>query len=66
MPEQLAVGNGDDGANANSFYHTVHVHEKSAVGWFQKEVNHSMGVAKGINLLAIRQYPSLSVYCPKF
>jgi len=66
MPEQLVAGNGDDGANADSFYHAVHVHESWAVEWFQKEVNRLMGVARGINLPAIRQYPLLSVYFPKF
>lgn len=66
MPEQLVVGNGDDGANANSFYHVVHVHEKLAVEWFQKEANRLMGVVRGINLPVIRHYPLLSVYFPKF
>jgi len=54
MPKQLVAGNGDDGANADSFYHVVHVHERLAVEWFQKEVNRSMGVARGISLPAIR------------
>jgi hypothetical protein len=66
MPEQLTVGKGDDGANARSFYHAVHVHEKLAVEWFQREVNRLIGVARGINPPAIRQYLSLSVYFPKF
>lgn len=56
MTEQVEVGNCDDGANADSFYHAVHVHEKLAGEWFQKEVNHLMEVARGISLPAIRQY----------